>query len=398
MPDRLIFHIDVNSAFLSWEAVYRLQHGEMLDLRTIPCVVGGDEEKRHGVVLAKSIPAKKYGIVTGEPIADARRKCPNLVCVPTRRGLYSKCSRAFIEILSRYAPVIEQVSIDEAFADMTGTNLLYGSPLQAASLIKDTVREELGFTVNVGISCNKLLAKMASDFEKPDKIHTLFPDELPEKMWPLPIGNLFLVGQSTEKQLRSMGISTIGDLAHSDPELIRARFKKQGDVIYRYANGIDDRPVEAEPEDAKSYGNETTLSHDVTDWQEASAILLQLSESVAARLRADNVQAGCITVKYTDYLFHGQSHQRTLPSATNVTEEIYQCALSLFRELWKKRTPLRLLGVSASHITEDDLYQYSLFDDGKHERLGKLDTAIDAIRSKYGADAVKRGRFLPPTP
>lgn len=396
MPDRLIFHIDVNSAFLSWEAVYRLQHGETLDLRTIPSIVGGDQESRHGVVLAKSIPAKRYGIVTGEPIVDARRKCPQLVCVPTRRGLYSKCSRAFIEILSRYAPVIEQVSIDEAFADMTGTSLLYGSPRQAAALIKDTIREELAFTVNVGISSNKLLAKMASDFEKPDKIHTLFPDEIAEKMWPLPIGDLFGVGRSTEKQLQAMGIHTIGDLAHSDPELIHSRFKKQGDMILRHANGLDDRPVEAEPEDAKSYGNETTLAHDVTDWQEASTILLQLSESVAARLRADGVQASCITVKYTDYLFHGRSHQRTLVCATNVTEEIYQSALDLLRELWKKRTPLRLLGVSASHITDDTLYQYSLFDDGRHERLGKLDTAIDAIRGKYGADSIKRGRFLPP--
>lgn len=398
MPDRLIFHVDVNSAFLSWEAVYRLQHGETLDLRTVPAIIGGDEETRHGIVLAKSIPAKKYGIVTGEPIVDARRKCPRLLCVPTRRGLYSKCSRAFIEILSRYAPVIEQVSIDEAYADMTGTGRLYGSPAQAAALIKDTIREELGFTVNVGISSNKLLAKMASDFEKPDRIHTLFPDEIAVKMWPLPIGDLFGVGRSTRTQLEAMGIHTIGDLAHSDPELLCTRFKKQGDVLYRHANGIDNSPVEPEPEDAKSYGNETTLSHDVTDWQEASTILLKLSESVAARLRADGVQAGCVTVKYTDYLFHARSHQRTLPSATDVTEEIYQSALDLLRELWKKRTPLRLLGVSASHITDDGVYQYSLFDDGRHERLGKLDSAIDAIREKYGADSIKRGRFLPPSP
>lgn len=397
MADRLIFHIDVNSAFLSWEAMDRLAHGETLDLRTVPSIVGGDRESRHGIVLAKSIPAKKYGIRTAEPIVDALRKCPDLLCVPARHDLYSRCSRNFIQVLSRFAPVIEQVSVDEAFADMTGTGRLFGPPLEAAARIKNTIREELGFTVNVGISSNKLLAKMASDFEKPDKIHTLFPEEIPQKMWPLPIGDLFLVGHSTERQLRELGIRTIGDLANSDLSLIRSRFKKQGDTIWKYANGIDDRPVEAEPADAKCYGNETTLAQDVTDLDEACAILLSLSESVAARLRADSVKAACITVKYTDYRFTNQSHQRTLTSATNVTEEIYQTAASLLREMWKSRIPLRLLGVSASHLTDDDsCYQYNLFDGEKYERLGKLDTAIDSIRSRYGSEAIKRGRFLPP--
>lgn len=396
MPERIIFHVDVNSAFLSWEAVERLRQGEEPDLRTVPSIVGGDREKRHGIVLAKSIPAKRYGISTGEPIVDALRKCPNLICVPARHGLYSKCSRAFIEVLSRFAPVIEQVSVDEAFADMTGTRLLFGEPLEAAALIKDTIREELGFTVNVGISSNKLLAKMASDFQKPDRIHTLFPDEIQEKMWPLPIGDLFFVGHAAEQTLRSLGIRTIGDLARSNPALIRSHLKKQGEVIWNYANGIDCRPVASEPSDAKCYGNETTLPKDVSDPEEACAVLLSLSESVAARLRTDQVKAACITVKYTDYRFASQSHQRTLTSATNVTEEIYQTAVSLLTEMWENRIPLRLLGVSASRLTDDDIYQYHLFDSEKHERLGKLDSAIDSIRSKYGSDAIKRGRFLPP--
>lgn len=396
MAERLIFHVDVNSAFLSWEAMDRLAHGETIDLRTIPSIVGGDRQKRHGVVLAKSIPAKQYGIVTGEPVVDALRKCPDLTCVPARHDLYHRCSRAFIEVLSRYAPVIEQVSVDEAFADMTGTSLLYGPPLKAAALIKDTIRDELGFTVNVGISSNKLLAKMASDFEKPDKIHTLFPNEIEKKMWPLPVGQLFFVGHAAERQLRELGICTIGDLAHSDPNLIRSRLKKQGDVIWKYANGIDCRPVEAEPADAKCYGNETTLAADVTDLEQAKAILLGLSESVAARLRADGVMASCITVKYTDYRFSNQSHQRTLVSATNVTEEIYQTAVSLLDQMWADRIPLRLLGVSASRLTDGGFYQYNLFDGEKYEKLGKLDSAIDSIRSRYGSEAVKRGRFLPP--
>ncbi len=396
MPERLIFHVDVNSAFLSWEAVERLRQGETTDLRAIPSIVGGDREKRRGVVLAKSIPAKAYGVATGEPIVDALRKCPQLLCVPARHGLYSRCSHAFIEILARFAPVIEQVSVDEAFADMTGTSLLYGPPLEAAARIKNTIRDELGFTVNVGVSSNKLLAKMASDFQKPDRIHTLFPKELPEKMWPLPVGQLFSVGRATERSLAELGIHTIGDLAHSDLALLRSRLKKQGEVIWNYANGLDERPVEAAPAEAKSYGNETTLAQDITHLHEARPVLLALCESVAARLRADQVQASCITVKYTDYQFGGQTHQRMLPSPTDVTEEIYQTSVALLTQMWKSRIPLRLLGVSASRLSDGGFYQYNLFDGEKHERLGRLDTAIDAIRSRYGSDAIRRGRFLPP--
>lgn len=396
MAERLIFHIDVNSAYLSWEAADRLQRGESLDLRTIPSIVGGDQEKRHGVVLAKSIPARKYGVRTGEPIVNAMRKCPKLLCVPARHELYSRCSRSFIHVLRRFAPVIEQVSVDEAFADMTGTSLLYGTPQNAAAQIKDTIRDELGFTVNVGISSNKLLAKMASDFQKPDRIHTLFPEEIPKKMWPLPVEELFLVGQATARKLHSLGIQTIGDLAQSDPALIRSHLKKQGEIIWNYANGFDSRPVEAEPAGVKSYGNETTLPNDITNPDEARAVLLSLCESVAARLRADQIKASCITVKYTDYRFSGQSHQKMLASPTNVTEEIYQTAVCLLDEMWKSRIPLRLLGVSASRLDDSGFYQYNLFDGTKYEKLKKLDSAIDSIRSRYGSDAVRRGRLLPP--
>ena len=396
MPERLVFHIDVNSAFLSWEAADRLRHGDRLDLRTIPSIIGGDQKMRRGVVLAKSIPAKKYGVTTGEPIVSALRKCPHLLCIPARRELYHRCSRAFLNVLSRFAPVIEQVSIDEAFADMTGTALLYGPPLDAASQIKDAIREELGFTVNIGISSNKLLAKMASDFQKPDRIHTLFPEEIPNKMWPLPVEELFSVGEATARQLHSLGIHTIGELAQSNLALIRSHLKKQGEAVWNYANGFDSRPVQAESAQTKSYGNETTLAKDVTDFDEARAVLLSLSESVAARLRADQIKAFCITVKYTDYQFINQSHQKMLASSTNVTEEIYQTAICLLSEMWRSRIPLRLLGVSASHLDDNGFYQYNLFHGEKYKKLEKLDNAIDSIRSRYGDSAVRRGRFLPP--
>jgi len=246
---RVILHCDANSYYASVECLYTPE------IREKPVAVSGNAEARHGIILTKNHIAKRYGIKTGEAIWQAKQKCPDLVCVPARHKLYSQCSRRFIEVLSRFAPVIEQVSVDEAFADMTGTARLFGPPLEAAALIKDTIHQELGFTVNVGISSNKLLAKMASDFEKPDKIHTLFPEEIPTKMWPLPVGDLFTVGRSTGQQLRQLGIRTIGDLAHTDLSLLRSRFKKQGDTLWNFANGLDCRPVAAEPDAAKSYGN-----------------------------------------------------------------------------------------------------------------------------------------------
>ena len=237
-PETIICHIDVNSAFLSWTAAYRVNIlGDPLDLRTIPSVIGGDEEARHGIVLAKSIPAKKFGIQTGEPLHQARQKCPDLVVAPPDYGLYVEASRRMIALLREIAPVVEQYSIDEAWIDLSGTERLYGPPVLTAHRIKDRIRDELGFTVNVGVSSNKLLAKMASDFQKPDRVHTLFPAEVPEKLWPLPVRELFYVGGATEKKLRAMGITTIGQLAAADPERLRRQLHQHGLVIWEFANG-----------------------------------------------------------------------------------------------------------------------------------------------------------------
>ena len=291
MSDRVIFHIDVNSAFLSWEAVERLKEGEKVDLREIPSAVGGDIATRHGIILAKSIPAKKYNITTAEPVVDAIRKYPDLVLVPPRHDVYKKYSRAFMNILRQYSDTIEQFSIDEAFMDMTGTGRLFGPPVEAANRIKNQVRDELGFTVNVGVSSNKLLAKMASDFRKPDLVHTLFPDEIESKMWTLPIVDLFFAGKAAVHRLNQLGIFTIGDLAKSDREVICNVLKKQGDILWRYANGIDDSPVEIVKADNKGYGNSTTLPFDVTDDMTAKSIILGLCDKVGSRLRNDGVKA-----------------------------------------------------------------------------------------------------------
>ncbi len=396
MSDRVIFHIDVNSAYLSWEAAERLKADpQALDIRTIPCAVGGDIEQRRGVILAKSLSAKKYGVRTGESIMEARRKCPNLQLVGANHRLYAAYSRNFMNILREYTPDVEKFSIDEMFMDMTGTRKLWGEPLTIAWAIKDRIRDELGFTVNVGISSNKLLAKMASDFEKPDKVHTLFPCEIQRKMWPLPVGQLFLVGKATTDKLNKMGIFTIGELAQTRPEALERHLKKHGRIIWEYANGIDDSPVANLPPENKGYGNSTTLPHDVTDSQEAKRVLLSLAESVAKRLRNDNMRAEVVSVGIKDFRLHYASHQRVLENPTNVTAKIHHVACQLFDELWDG-TPIRLLGIQTTRLTKGEaVRQLNLFEDEEeYEKNEKLDAVMDAIRSKFGDGAVTRASFL----
>lgn len=397
MGKRVIFHIDVNSAFLSWEAVYRLKHlGGKLDLRTIPSAVGGDISKRHGIILAKSIPAKKYHIQTGEPVTDALKKCPDLCLVPPNYSLYEKNSRAMMEILRDYSPAVEIFSIDEAFIDMTGMESLFGTPVQAAARIKDRIREELGFTVNVGVSSNKLLAKMASDFKKPDLVHTLFPEEIEKKMWGLPVRDLFFVGAATEKKLRNLGIHTVGELARTDPEILRSCLKKQGEVIWRFANGIDTSGVISDPPQNRSYGNSTTTSSDVQDAETARKVLLSLAETIGRRIRKDRVQIQVISVSLRYYDFTQESHQKKLEEPTDVTNEIYEEACQIFLDMWRGKS-IRHMGIHTGEVSEQNgCRQLSLFDDQRadYEKLSRMDRAIDAIRMRYGADSVKRAVFL----
>lgn len=396
MQQRLIFHVDVNSAFLSWEAARRVAAGEP-DLRTIPSAIGGDRDKRTGIILAKSIPAKKFGVTTGEPVGMALRKCPQLVLAPPDFALYTRNSRAFIAICRRFAPVVEQVSIDECFLDMTGTHLLYPDPLAVAHQIKDAIFSELGFTVNVGISENKLLAKMASDFEKPDKVHTLFPAEIPQKLWPLPVGDLLSVGRALAEKLTAARIRTIGDLARTDlAYLQKLTGVRTAALLHDYACGVDPSPVLAEPEAVKCYGNSTTLEQDVTTVPQANQVLLALCDSVAARLRADGRRCLCLTVTIRGSDFKNRSHQRRLPEPSDVTQELYDCAKSLFAEFWDGR-PLRLLGVTLSDLTDGQTQQLSLFPDEKRDRARKLDQAVDQLRGKFGPAAISRGPLTPTT-
>ena len=277
--------------------------------------------------------------------------------------------------------------------DMTGTELLWGDPLQAADRIRERIWQELGFTVNIGISENKLLAKMASDFKKPNRTHTLFKSEMEEKMWPLPVSDLFFVGGATAKILNGMGIDTIGQIAKTSPNFLRLHLKKQGDVVWAYANGIDDSPVETQPEQNKGYGNSTTMSYDVRDPIEAKQVLLALCENVCTRLRRHRVKAECISVEIKSSTFVRTSHQRMLLAPSNVTNEIYENSCQLFDELWDG-SPIRLLGVSASKVTDaSEPSQIRLFTGKNYDKQAKLDQAIDSIRGKYGADSVKRAVF-----
>ena len=387
----IIFHIDVNSAYLSWEAAYQLENGSSIDLRTIPSVIGGNEKSRHGIVLAKSIPAKKYNIQTGETLFSARSKCPNLVVIPPRYNLYMKCSKAMIDLLTAYSPTIQRYSIDEVFIDCSGV-LSNNTPINLALEIKDRIKKELGFTVNIGISSNKLLAKMASEFEKPDKVHTLFPDEIPNKMWPLPIKDLFMVGSSTKRKLQSRGIMTIGELARCDFNYVQSWLKSHGTLIWNYANGLENSPVRNEQLPMKGLGNSSTLSFDITDARTAHMVLLSLIETVSIRLRDANKCAQVISISLKNNEFVSYSHQRKLHTPTDSTNIFYEQAKTLFNESWKGE-PLRHLGVHYSHLCSNDFFQLSMFQkQSENQRL--LDKTIDKLRTKYGNKSIIRSCFL----
>ncbi len=425
----IIFHIDVNSAFLSWTALERLEKGEDVDLRTIPSIVGGDKEKRHGIVLAKSIPAKAYGIRTAEPVVNAFRKCPTLTMVPPDHTMYSRRSNELMNYLYQICPDIEQVSIDECYMDFTPIAQRYPSPEAAAVFIKDSVYEKFHFTVNVGISDRKVLAKMASDFQKPNLVHTLYSREIEKKLWPLPVSSLFMCGHSSVEILRNLGIQTIGDLAHTPKEILTAHLKSHGVTLWEYANGIDASEVGVVPAKMKGIGNSITLQEDALTRETACVALLNLAESVGSRLRASHEVASMISTEIKYATFRSVSHQTSLSTPTASTDTIYQVACRLFDELWDG-TPIRLLGIRSSKLTPDtDPVQLSLFDlpqaggsfaqthasnsnpDSKQthylrqepvryseinrtEKQKKLDSALDSLRGKYGKDIIKRGSLM----
>lgn len=390
---RQILHIDVNNAFLSWLAVYKLSNGEEIDIRTIPSIIGGDEATRKGIVLAKSNKAKELGIVTGEPIYQAKKKCPQIQVYKGNFDIYERYSNMLYELLLSYTDKIERYSIDECFLDMT-EYLMKDTLENKAKEINKRVKEELGFTVNIGISNNKLLAKMASDFEKPDKIHTLYPNEVTDKMWNLPISELFMLGKKSVPKLYAMGIKTIGELAKTNQMVLIKKFGKHGSLMWEYANGLDESMVNYKKEKPKGVGNSTTLPTDTCNIEMIEKILFELTEQVTYRLRKNNLKAKSVNVQLRTNEFKDFSHQGKLNSPTFYTKPIYLKAKELLKEMYKKETYIRLVGVRVDVLGEQEEQQISLFDNCSSEKSNKIDSIVDELKDKYGYDKITFARIL----
>lgn len=392
--ERLIFHVDVNNAFLSWAAIDMLKGGSKLDIRNIPAVVAGDEKERRGVVVAKSYPAKKAGIKSGEPLYQARRKVDKLYVVKTNKTNYYKYSNAFYKILCKYSPVVERYSIDECFMDMTGTTKIFGDPVALAYKIKDEIYNTLGFTVNVGIANSKVCAKMASDFEKPNKVHTLFDNEIKEKMWPLMVDDLFMVGKKSSKRLHELGINTIKDLANSDINMLTRHFKLSGKMMYEYANGIDNSRVEKPIPKNQGISHSTTLPRDAEDLATIKKVLKKLSNMVGIRLRGEGKYATVIALQLRNSNFFNYQHQKKLINPISSNEDIYINACDLLKDTWNG-DPIRLVGLRVSDFTDKPFEQISLFEKpGVIEERSKVQDVVDKINKKYGNNAIISASLL----
>lgn len=396
---KTIFHIDVNNAFLSWEATEMIKEAKnnnenIQDIRNIPSAICGDANSRKGIILAKSTSAKKYGITTGEPTFTALKKCPNLLCISPRYELYKKYSNDFFNILGRFSDRVEKFSIDEGFLDYTGMEKIWGPPLDGAKALKDTIKNELGITVNIGISTNKILAKMAGDLEKPDKIITLYPEEVQKKLWPLPIDNMFMVGRRTAPKLKNMGIYTIGQLANYNIDYLFKEFKNYAFILKSYANGTAIETIQniSHCDEVKTIGNSITLPSDISSLEEALIVLLSLSETVSSRLRSHNLlcREVAVTIKTSDFRVY--THQKKLTSYIDCTNAIFDISKEIFKECWKNE-PIRLLGIRTGDFSEDDFNQISI-NENIWEKERQAEIAIDKIRSRFGENSIKRSSLL----
>lgn len=384
---RLIFHIDVNNAFLSWTAVDLLRNGYPTDIRTIPSVIGGDEDKRRGIVTAKSPIAKKMGVTTAEPLFMARRKCPNLQVFHGNYDLYRRESKKLYDYYLTKTPTVERFSVDECFLDMTGMDLLYENPLHLAEEMREYINQNFGITVNIGIANCKICAKMASDFEKPNKIHTLFGDEIKSKMWPLPVRDLFMVGKSASAILEQLGIKTIGQLAQADLELLRKYFKSSAVMMHNYANGLDDSRVEAHQAKNQSISVSETMAQDIETKKEFKKILLRQADQIGRTARKEHLYAKTLAITFKTKDFVSYSHQMKFANPTSSTEEIYKLALKLLENGWKGE-PIRLVGLRLSDFTKEYVRQTSFFEEEKETTSEKVQETIDAIKEKFGDNVI----------
>lgn len=392
--DRIVMHIDVNNAFLSWSALYLLEQGYSKDIRKCYAVIGGDETKRHGIVLAKSTPAKEKGIVTAETLYSARKKCPGLEVYPMNYPYYQKKSEELFELISNYTPDIEKFSIDECFIEYTSVRNLYGDPVKFAYKLKDEIKDKLGFTVNIGVANNKLCAKMASDFKKPDRVHTLFMDEVKDKMYPLDVGDLLWIGKKSSEKLHMLGINTIGDLANSNYEDLYRFFKNQTQIMIDHAKGIDNDVVCVIKGERKEISKSFTLEHDVTSRIELYDALNVLSNDLGISIRRQKKYAYVVAVLLKDSSFRNKNHQIKLDNPTNSTDMIYSVSKKLLDEMWELE-PIRLVGIRLDKLVDNINMQVSLFESVENnDKNSEIDKVMDSLKEKYGTKIINKASLV----
>ena len=389
--DRLILHCDLNCFYASVEL---LSHQ---DLRDVPMAVCGNPAARHGIILAKNEPAKRMGVVTAETIYQAKRKCPDLVLLPPHHDLYREYSRRVNALYDQYTDRVEPFGIDESWLDLTGTAHLFGGDgVKIADQIRRRIKEELGLTLSVGVSFNKVFAKLGSDYKKPDATTLMSRENWKEIVWPLPVESLLFVGQAVKKALGQFGITRIGQLAACDPGMLQELLGKQGLQLHAYANGEDTAPVvsASEQEPVKSVGNSSTFPKNLTTYDEVRTGIALLSDSVAMRLRQHGLYAGGVQVIVRNPQFQNRSRQMQLSHPTHLMRDLSESAMELVESLWRPPSPIRMLSVTAIHLLpESESYsQLDLFTGiGQSQRQEKLEQAMDSIRKKYGRDAIAFG-------
>ena len=394
MGDRVILHCDLNCFFASVEL---LSHP---DLRDIPTAVCGDPASRHGIILAKNEPAKRLGIQTAETIWQAKKKCPGLVLLPPHHGLYREYSRRVNTIYEQYTDLVEPFGIDESWLDITGSMHLFGGdPKAIADALRRRLRQDLGLTISVGVSFNKVFAKLGSDYKKPDATTVISRENWQDIVWPLPVGDLLFVGRAAGRVLHQYGVETIGQLAACSPQMLETLLGKLGLQLHEYANGLDGSPVRpaGQQEPVKSVGNGTTFPKNLTRWEEVQRGLAVLSDSVAMRLRQQGLYCGGVSVSLRNAQFRTMSRQMQLPAPTHLMKDIWQAAMELTRRLWKAPEPVRMLPVTALYITDsaDSFQQLDLLEapvvTQQQEKQEKLERTMDAIRGKYGRGSISFG-------
>ena len=394
MGQRVIFHCDLNCFFASVELL------DKPALWDVPVAVCGDPKSRHGIILAKNEPAKKRGVQTAETVWQAKKKCPVLVLLPPHHELYEVYSRRVNEIYGRFTDLVEPFGIDESWLDVTGSLHLFGGDARAlADRIRATVKAETGLTVSVGVSFNKVFAKLGSDLKKPDATTVIPPEGWRDIVWPLPVGDMLFAGRSTQRVLGQYGIETIGQLAACPEEMAEQLLGKMGGQLWRYANGLDNSPVRPghQREPVKSVGNGTTFPADLVRWEQIRQGLAPLCDSVATRLRRQRLYAGGVSVTLKGADFKAVSRQTRLDEPTHLMRDIWETAQELARQIWKAPTPIRAMTVTALYVTEDGQAYRQLDLLGQtsaklSERQEKLESAVDAIREKYGSGAIRFGQ------